>query len=231
LLLDAALVEANMTACDIDRIILVGGSTRIPVVQKRLEERFSFAPEITINVDECVALGAALHAGLTFQREKPNSLPAGITNGLRDIKLTDVCNHSFGTICAPFDSKIGSRVIRNQIILKKNTPLPCEVSQTFYTMNKEQKKLEVTVTQGEDTAVEYVNIIATHTIDLPPGRSAKRPIKVTYSYDISQRMHCKFEDVESGKVHELDLAVDKDGKLLETAEKEDNNQLEALKIE
>jgi len=231
LLLDAALVEANMTACDIDRIILVGGSTRIPVVQKRLEERFSFAPEITINVDECVALGAALHAGLTFQREKSNSLPAGIANGLRDIKLTDVCNHSFGTICAPFDSKIGSRVIRNQIILKKNTPLPCEVSQTFYTMNKEQKKLEVTVTQGEDTAVEYVNIIATHTIDLPPGRSAKRPIKVTYSYDVSQRMHCKFEDVESGKVHELDLSVDKDGKLFETAEKEHNNQLEALKIE
>jgi molecular chaperone DnaK (HSP70) len=167
---------------------------------------------------------------LTFQREKTNSLPAGIANGLKDIKLTDVCNHSFGTICAPFDPKIGRRVIRNQIILKKNTPLPCEVSQTFYTMNENQKKLEVTVTQGEDAAVEYVNIIAIHTIDLPPGRSAKCPIKVTYSYDVNQIMHCKFEDVESGQVHELDFSIDKNGKLLETAEKE-HNKLEALKIE
>lgn len=231
LLLDAALAEANMAAGDIDKIILVGGSTRIPVVQKRLEEKFGFTPETTINVDECVALGAALHAGLTFQREQSSVLPAGIANGLKDIKLTDVCNHSFGTICAPFDSKIGSRVIRNQIILKKNTPLPCEVSQTFYTMSEDQKKLEVTVTQGEDAVVEYVNIIATHTIDLPPGRSAKCPIKVTYSYDVNQRMHCKFEDVESGQVHELDFSIDKNGKILEAEENENSNQLEALKIE
>lgn len=230
MLLDAALAEANLKASDIDKIILIGGSTRIPVVQKRLEDKFGFMPEITINVDECVALGAALHAGLAFQREKPEALPAGIANGLKDINLTDVCNHSFGTICAPFDPKTGKRVIRNQIILKKNTPLPCEVSQMFYTMNENQKKLEVTVTQGEDAAVEYVNIIATHTIDLPPGRSAKCPIKVTYSYDVNQRMHCKFEDIESGQIHELDFSIDKKGKLLE-AEEEQANQREALKVE
>lgn len=231
LLLDAALAEANMSASDIDKVILVGGSTRIPAVQKRLEDKFGFTPETTVNVDECVALGAALHAGLTFQRENADALPAGIANGLKDIRLTDVCNHSFGTICAPFDAKIGSRVIRNQIILKKNTPLPCEVSQTFYTMSRDQKKLEVTVTQGEDTAVEYVNIIATHTIKLLPGKTDKRPIKVTYSYDANQRMHCKFEDVESGQVHELDFSIDKDGNILGTQEGEHSNQLEALKIE
>ncbi|HPS54266.1 MAG TPA: Hsp70 family protein [Sedimentisphaerales bacterium] len=231
LLLDAALKEANMTESDIDTVILVGGSTRIPAVQRRLEKRFGFAPETTVNVDECVALGAALHAGLTYQRENPDMLPAGITTGLKDIKLTDVCNHSFGTICAPFDSKLGKRVIRNQIILKKNTPLPCEVTQTFYTMSQDQKKLEVTVTQGEDTAVEYVNIIATHTIELPSGRSAKCPIKVTYSYDVNQRMHCKFEDVEAGQIHELDFSFDKNGKVSEAEEKEHIDRMKALKVE
>ncbi|MHC4195997.1 MAG: Hsp70 family protein, partial [Planctomycetota bacterium] len=129
MLLEAALDEAKIRASEIDEVFLVGGSTRIPLVQRRLEEIFGFPPETAVNVDECVALGAALHAGLTMQRESPEALPVGIANGLKDVKLTDVCNHSYGTICAPFDEEIGRHEIENQIILKKNTPLPCEVSE------------------------------------------------------------------------------------------------------
>jgi len=147
----------------------------------------------------------------TLFREKSDVVPAGVSNGLKGINLTDVCNHSYGTICAPVDKETGKRVVQNRIILKKNTPLPCEVSQTFYTVSKGQTEVEVTITQGEDSAVEYVNKISTHRLELPPDRPAECPIKVTYSYDVNQRMHCKFEDIESGKALAIDLSLNKNG--------------------
>jgi molecular chaperone DnaK (HSP70) len=164
-------------------------------------------------------------------REKSDDLSAGVENGLKDINLTDVCNHSYGTICAPIDEKTGKRVIENRIILQKNTPLPCESSQTFYTLAEGQTDLEVTITQGEDTAVEYVNKIATHKFKLPPNRPADRPIKVTYSYDVNQRMHCKFEDIESGKTLEVDLCLDQKDTESKDKAKGKNKKLKSFKVE
>ncbi len=230
ILLEVVLEEAGCQPSEIDRVLLVGGSTRIPLVQRHLEKMFAFPPETTVNVDECVALGAALHAGLTMLREKPDSVPAGISSGLKGINLTDVCNHSYGTICAPVDKETGRRTIANRIILKKNTPLPCECTQMFYTMSKGQTELEVTITQGEDTAPEYVNKIATYKFELPPSRPAKCPIKVTYSYDVNQRMHCKFQDLESGRVLEVDFCLDQNDEMSQSNTTEKAEQLEALKV-
>ena len=230
ILVEVALEEAGIEPSGIDTVLLVGGSTRIPLVRERLEKMFGFAPQSKVNVDECVALGAALHAGLTMLREKPDAVPAGIAGGLKDINLTDVCNHSYGTICAPVDKETGRRVIENRIILKKNTPLPCEASQTFYTVSKGQTRLEGTITQGEDTAVEYVNKIATHKLELPPDRPAQCPIEVTYSYDVNQRMHCKFQDMESGRALEVDLCLDKDGKTSQNDAEQDSEKLESSEV-
>ncbi|MHC4149163.1 MAG: Hsp70 family protein [Planctomycetota bacterium] len=231
ILVEVALEEAGVEPSGIDKVLLVGGSTRIPSVQQRLEKMFGFAPETAVNVDECVALGAALHAGLTMLRERPDSVPAGIASGLGDISLTDVCNHSYGTICAPIDKETGRRVVENRIILKKNTPLPCESTEMFYTMSEGQSEVEVTITQGEDTDVKYVNKIATHKFKLPAGRPAKCPIKVTYSYDVNQRMHCKFQDLESGRVLEVDFCLGQDGEIAETDVKEKEEKLEAVQVE
>ena len=90
--------------------------------------------------------------------------------------------------------------------------------------------MEVTITQGEDSAAEYVNKIATHKLQLPPDRPADRPIKVTYSYDMNQRMHCRFEDVESGSTLEVDLSLDKDGKISETGKKKDGKKLQTSEV-
>jgi len=231
ILVEVALDEAGIKPSGIDKVLLVGGSTRIPLVQEHLKKMFAFPPEMTVNVDECVALGAALYAGLTTLREKPQTVPAGVSAGLKDINLTDVCNHSYGTICAPIDKETGRRIIENHIILKKNTPLPCESTQMFYTMSEGQKALEVTITQGEDSAVEYVNKIATHKFELPPNRPAKCPIKVTYCYDVNQRMHCKFHDLQSGRVLELDFCLDQDGQMLKSDTKQKAEQLEGLRVE
>jgi molecular chaperone DnaK len=231
ILVEVALEEAGLKPSEIDKVLLVGGSTRIPAVQQRLEKMFGRPPENAVNVDECVALGAALHAGLTMLRKDPDAVPAGIATGLRDINLTDVCNHSYGTICAPIDKKTGRRVVENRIILKKNTPLPCEASQTFYTVSEGQSAVEVTITQGEDAAPEYVNRIATHRLELPPDRPANCPIKVTYSYDVNQRMHCKFEDLESDRVLEVELCLDKNGNVMRSQTEQTSDRLEAFKVE
>jgi molecular chaperone DnaK len=231
ILLEVALEEAGISTSDIDTVLLVGGSTRIPMVRKHLKEKFAFEPETTVNVDECVALGAALHAGLTMLRERPGEVPAGTASGLGDIKLTDVCNHSYGTICAPIDKETGRRVVENRIILKKNTALPCEATQMFYTMSEGQSQIEVNITQGEDKDVEYVNKIAAHKFSLPEGRPAKCPIKVTYSYDVNQRMHCKFEDIQSGRVLEIDFCLDQTGEMSQGEVQEKAQKLEAVKVE
>ncbi|KPK43917.1 MAG: hypothetical protein AMJ65_04535 [Phycisphaerae bacterium SG8_4] len=228
ILVEVALDEAHVEPSKIDKVLLVGGSTRIPLVREHLEKMFGFAPETAVNVDECVGLGAALHAGLTMLREKPEVVPPGISNGLRDINLTDVCNHSYGTVCAPLDKETGRRVIANRIILNKNMPVPCEASQTFYTLTDGQSELEVTITQGEDTDVEYVKKVATHKFELPPDRPAGCPIKVTYGYDVNQRMHCKFEDVQSSKVLEVDLSLNGDGSMSQSEVKENQERLSAV---
>jgi molecular chaperone DnaK len=231
MLVEVALEEAGVKASEVDTVLLVGGSTRIPMVRAHLEETFGFAPENAVNVDECVALGAALHAGLTLARENPDAVAAGVRTGLKDVNLTDVCNHSYGTICAPIDKETGRRVVQNKIILQKNTPLPCEASQVFYTVSKGQQRVEVTVTQGEDTDPDYVSTIATKSFELPPDRPAERPIKVTYSYDLNQRMHCRFEDVESGRTLDVDLSLKDNEELSDGDAAENAKELEPFKVQ
>lgn len=230
MLVEVALDEAGLKPSDIDTVLLVGGSSRVPLVRTHLEEIFGFPPECSINVDECVAMGAALHAGIALLRQNPEAVSAGVRTGIQDISLTDVCNHSYGTICAPIDKETGRRVVQNRIILKKNTPLPCEATQTFYTVSKGQKQVEVMITQGEDADPAYVNKIATHRFELPPDRPAERPIKVTYSYDLNQRMHCLFEDIESGRVLEVDVALAEDGRVADD-EAAKTRELEPFKVE
>jgi molecular chaperone DnaK len=90
--------------------------------------------------------------------------------------------------------------------------------------------VEVTITQGEDTDPAYVNRISTHSLELPPDRPAERPIQVTYSYDLNQRMHCAFQDVESGRLLELDFSLDEDeGAADEAAEQA--TKLEPFKVQ
>jgi len=230
MLVEVVLEEAGLKPSDVTTVLLVGGSTRVPLIRTHLEKIFGFPPECSINVDECVALGAALHAGITKLRMDPDDVATGIREGLKDISLTDVCNHSYGTICAPLDKETGRRVVQNRIILKKNTPLPCEISQTFYTVSQGQKRVEVTITQGEDTDPAYVNRIATHSLELPPDRPAERPIQVTYSYDLNQRMHCAFRDIESGRLLELDFSLD-DGDTAGNEAAEQAANLEPFKVQ
>lgn len=231
ILIEVAMEEANSKVSDIQKVLLVGGSTRMPVVQQRLKEKFGFEPEIAVNVDECVALGAAIHAGLTLLRDKPKKVSSGIAAGLKEVRLRDVCNHSYGTICAPIDEETGRHVIRNSIILKKNTPLPCDATQTFYTMSDGQTELQVSITQGEDEDPDFVNKIATEIFKLPANRPANQPIHVRYSYDVNQRMHCQFIDEQSGRTLEVEFCVGENGQMAQAEIKQVAEELDSVKVQ
>lgn len=231
ILLEVALEEAGTQPSDINKILMVGGSSRIPLAQHRLENMFGFAPETTVNVDECVALGAAIQAGLIKLRENPDSVPGGIAAGLKDVMLTDVCNHSFGTLCVGVDDNTGRRIVRNKVMIKKNTPLPCETSEMFYTVSEGQKELRSVITQGEDADPKFVNEIAAGKFKLPEDRPAHCPIKVTYSYDVNQRMNCIFEDIETGKILEVEFNITGDGQITDSRIEEKAKEFETLQIE
>lgn len=230
MLLEAAIAEAGTTAKGIDKVLLVGGSTRIPLVTRHLEKMFGFSPDTSVNVDECVALGAALHAGLTMMRDNPESLSAGIVGGLRDVKLQDVCNHSYGTLSAPMDHSTGQRKLANIVVLAKNTPLPCEVSRTFYTMTDNQERIRIAITQGEDTDPSFVNVLTREVFELPEHCPAGRAIRATYSYDLNQRMHCCFEDLESEKVLDVDFRVGENDQLTDVDIEKRSKELASFEV-
>jgi len=205
MLVETALEEAGHGPSGINEIILVGGSTRIPVVRQRLEKMFGYPPTTAVNVDECVALGAALYAGLRLSEEQPEKVAGGVAAALAEAQVTDVCNHSYGTTCLNIDEETGRPSDDNAILITKNSQIPCEVTKEFYTVFDGQEVVEADVTQGESTDPDYVKILARKELRLPPNRPALRPIKVTYSYDKDQRMHCVFEDEESGRRVEMDI--------------------------
>ncbi len=207
LLVEAALQEADNKPSDIDRIVLVGGSTRVPLIEQRLTKMFGFPPTKDVNVDECVALGAALECGLRILKEDPAKVDAATADELKGIKKRDVCNCSYGTIYLKHDEETGKDVLRNAVLIKKNTPIPCEVTKVYYTVSDGQEVIKATLTQGESDDPDYVNTIMQDELALPPGRPAERPIDITYSYDLDQRMHCVFKDVESGRQKEMVLSL------------------------
>ncbi|OQY06129.1 MAG: hypothetical protein B6I25_04520 [Planctomycetales bacterium 4572_13] len=231
ILVEVAMEEAKSKVSDIEKVLLVGGSTRMPVVRQHLANKFGFEPEVAVNVDECVALGAAIQAGLTLMREDSKKVAAGIATGLKEVQLKDVCNHSYGTICAPVDEETGQHVIRNSIILQKNTPLPCEATQTFYTMADGQTQLQVSITQGEDEDPDFVNKIATEIFELPANRPANQPIHVQYSYDVNQRMHCRFLDEQSGRTLEVEFCAGQSGQMTKTDIELAAKELSAVKVQ
>ena len=136
-----ALDDAGLTAIQIDKVVLVGGSTRTPLVSTLLEERLRQAPHQEVNPDLCVAMGAAIQGGLI----------AGV-----DVRavLVDITPHSLGIKC--LDDMGGPMLgfpFRFAPIIHRNTPLPASRSEVFHTYRDGQTEVEIDVYQGEDDDV------------------------------------------------------------------------------
>ena len=138
-----ALEDAKLAASAIDKVVLVGGSTRTPMVGRLLEERLGQPPHQEVNPDLCVAMGAAIQAGII----------AGTDVGA---VLVDITPHSLGIRCLATDPTTGIPfTYRFAAIIHRNTPLPASQSDLFFTSSNNQTEVEIEVYQGENGDVRH----------------------------------------------------------------------------
>jgi len=212
MLVEQALAGADLTPKDVDHVVLVGGSTRIPRVRQMLERVFGFAPRSCGNVDECVALGAALFAKYGAQ-------------------VNEVCNHGYGTLAIIENVETGEEAFQNSIVIPKNTPIPCAESQTYITSEADERFIEVEITQGEDSDPRYVDIVGKITLEVPPGRPAGCEVTVTYSYDENQRVRALVLDKESGRSQDVAISYKGEGVLSDAQIEDMATYIQGLRIE
>ena len=215
MLVEMSLDEANCTVEDIDDVILVGGSTRVPTVQRALSAMFGRPPLKSINPEEAVALGAAVRAAFEL--------------GWRVVEIRSyVTNHSYGTACVEDIFGTGKLDARNDIIIPKGTKIPCSVTKRYETEFDGQTEFNCRVVQGEAEILDFVEMRKECVLQLPPGRKAGCEILVTFSCDANEIMSCQFKDVESGNVIEFALDMQDNQASLAVEESDDIASLEDL---
>lgn len=202
LLIEAVLDEVKMTPKDIDYVLLVGGSTRVPAVRECLTKLMGKIPLDAVNPDEAVALGAAIYAGL-----KGGELTTAQQYNLQAVTLTEVANHYYGTIIVYGDEALGRLEDKVSVIIPKNMQIPAEDSGMFQTLVHNQTAIRIRITQSVENTEDpsQVNVVHEGTMLLPAGRPAGQPVKATYKYDSNQIMHCVFEDTNSGTKYFAEL--------------------------
>jgi molecular chaperone DnaK len=171
--------EAALTWPQIDRVLLVGGSTRMPMIARMLEELSGKPPDRSISPDEAVAHGAALYANLLAAQTGASPVPAPFS-------VTNVNSHSLGILGS--DPRTGRKV--NTILVPKNTPLPRTVTKAFKTLKPNQGSVSIKVLEGESERPEFCNPVGVCAIrDLPPDLPASWPVQVSYTYETNGRLH------------------------------------------
>ncbi len=183
----ASLVEElGLRWSDIDKILLVGGSTRMAAVPRMLEQLSGKAPSRFGNPDEVVALGAAIQAGLeasTARHEPPRFV------------VEDVTSQGLGVIALDADN--GEE--RNFIVIPRNAKIPAKSMETFNTLHDGQTEVKVRVTQGDDDDPAYVKLIGAQLIQIPPYPKGAE-IGIEYAYDIDQTVSISVYDFSARRV-------------------------------
>ena len=193
-LMEMVLEDAGLTSwSQIDKTLLVGGSTRMRAVAALVEEVTGKKPSIELHPDEVVALGAALRG--TLMAAQMGTADPEIIKAIPPVKISDVNSHSMGIITVEPEN-YNRRV--NSIVLKKDTPIPCNVSDTFMTLEDRQSSLHLEVTEGEDTNPAYITIVGEGMMPLPPYPK-NAPLEVFFAYNINQIVHITVVDKTTKK--------------------------------
>ncbi|MFH0857173.1 MAG: molecular chaperone DnaK [Candidatus Magasanikbacteria bacterium] len=174
-----ALADAKMSTSEINEVVLVGGMTRMPLIQKKVEEFFGKKPNITVNPDEVVAVGAAIQAG---------QLQGDLG---KDILLLDVTPLSFGL------ETLGGIMTK---LIEKNTTIPTSKTQIFSTAADNQPSVEVNVLQGERQMATDNKQLGRFILDgVPPAPRGVPQIEVTFDIDANGILNVSAKDKGTGK--------------------------------
>jgi len=190
--IDRALDDAKLGPEQLDRIILVGGSTRIPLVQQMVEEHLGQPPTAGIQPDLCVALGAALQAGV-------------LVGEAVDAILVDVIPHSLG-ISVAVSTRMGIMPGFFSVIVPRNSVVPVSRSQVYSTLSDNQETVEIEVFQGEnDIAEENVPLGSFKVENLPPRPAGGVEVEVHFDFDLNGIL--TVTTTEKGKGQQSSLVV------------------------
>ncbi len=173
-----ALKDAGMSASDVDEVILVGGSTRIPAIQQVVEKFFGKAPSKGVNPDEVVAVGAAIQGGV-------------LTGEVKDVLLLDVTPLSLGI------ETMGGVATK---LIESNTTIPTKKTETFTTAADNQPSVEIHVLQGERPMARDNKTIGRFHLDgIPPAPRGVPQIEVTFDIDANGILNVSAKDKGTGK--------------------------------
>lgn len=190
--------EAGLEYEDLDKILLVGGSTRMPIVRDFIREETGIIPSSEVHPDEAVAIGAAYHVIDVLKTQQAKAKRAGdktnkvfsadIPETTKQYSFTDVTSHGIGIVIT---NEYGEQ--ENSVILPKNIQVPAEKTNYYRTTVPYQEKLAIKVTQGEEEDLRYVTIIGTADIEIAP-REQLVGIEVTISCDENSIIHVRVFD-------------------------------------
>ena len=194
-----ALSEANLTKEDIDVVLLVGGTTRIPIIKNRLKELFGNKIKSFADPQEVVALGASVQAGI---KSEEISSEEGLI-------VTDICNYSLGISCvSSYQGTIMPGVY--SIIIPKHSSLPCSKNEIYSTCTDNQKSVHIEVYQGEEKLVLENILLAEFDIDgIPENKAGAENIKITFGYSLNDILEVEAEIVSTGESKKISIEMNK----------------------
>ncbi|HYA33736.1 MAG TPA: molecular chaperone DnaK, partial [Candidatus Bathyarchaeia archaeon] len=179
-----AMQDAKLSPADIDRVILVGGSTRIPAVQNAIKQYLGKDPDRSINPDECVAVGAAIQAGI-------------LVGEVKDVLLLDITPLSLGI------ETLGGVFTR---LIERNTTIPTKKSQVFSTAADGQTSVEIHVLQGErEMALGNKTLGRFQLVGIPPAPRGVPQIDVTFDIDANGIVHVSAKDLGTGNEQKITI--------------------------
>ncbi len=205
---ESALKDAKLDRKAVAEVVLVGGSSRIPMVHRLLTEFFGKPPRGGVHPDEAIALGAAIQAGLK----------SGAIKSANSIMIADVAPFTLGV-------QVMGRAADQRVaglfspIIPRNCKVPVSRTETYFTTADNQKAVDIRVYQGEDRLVRNNTFLDGYTVEgLPPKPAGSESVDVTFTYDINGILNVKTRVNSTGK--DAVLMVDKSGQRMSPAEKD-----------